>query len=80
MRRCERFVKIIMNDVDSEIAGTSFTEKGIHIGAVAIHKPAFCVDQIGNFFDLFFKESQRAGVGQHKAGDFFVDVRGHQRN
>ena len=67
MRRAERFVQIKMHNIEPHVARPRQAQNRIGIGAVIIYEPAGVMDDFGHFTDIFFEQSQRAGIRQHQS-------------
>ncbi len=55
-----------MHDVKAGIPGLDDTHKSIGIGSVVIQQTTGCVHQFCNGADVFVKQTQRIGIGQHQ--------------
>ena len=73
MWRGKSLVQIQVHDVDAEIAGASFADQRIHVGAIHVEQRAFGMQDVGDLVNLTFKHADRGRVGQHERRGFFID-------
>ena len=66
-----------MQHVDADVPHVNDAHHRIHVGPVTIYQTVFGMDDIGNFFYVFFKKSQCVRIGYHNAGGLFIHEAGH---
>ena len=69
MRRRECLVQIDVHHVETHITWTTSTQHGVQIGSVVVHQSTTSMNQLGNFRNLSFEESQRIRIGHHHGCD-----------
>ena len=70
--RRKSLVQVQMDDVGAELPRAGHSGQRVHVGPVQVDQPAPAVDNLGNLLNLFFKDTERVGVGNHQRGHFFV--------
>ena len=61
-------VQIQMHHVKSHVSGPHNAHDGVQVGSVVVAEPARLVHDLGDFQNIFVKQTHRVGVGQHKSG------------
>jgi len=78
VRGRECFVKIEVDDIKAHVAWSGYAKQGVHVGAVHVKEAAVFVDHVGYGNNLFFKQADGVGVGEHQCGnipvEFFLEV------
>src|SRR3990172_2558554 len=52
VRGGEGLMQVVVQHVETQVAGTDDAEQGVHVGAVAVHQPAGAVYQLDDCFDV----------------------------
>ena len=60
-----------MHNVHAQIAGPRHARQRVHVRAVHVQQRALGVQNLGNFRDAFFKNSQRRRIRNHQCRDVF---------
>ena len=68
----ERFVQVEVQHVHARVTEVDDAHDGVHVGAVAVDQAALAVNDVGHLADVFFKQPQGVGIGDHDAGGIFV--------
>ena len=67
--RRKGLVKIKVHAVKAQVAGLYYRQQRIHIRAVQVHQAARAMHAVDDLQNARLEEPQRAGHGQHHAGD-----------
>src|ERR1700742_1603975 len=67
-----RLVQVDKHDVYTEIAGASDVDERVHVRAIHIKHRTFSVEEFGCLGDIFFEDTQGAGVGDLQSGYVFA--------
>ena len=70
--RRKSLVQVQVDDVGAELPRAGHSGQRVHVGPVQIDQPAPAVNNFGNLLNLFFKDAERVGVGNHQRRHFFV--------
>ena len=57
-----------MNHVETQISELHSSEKGVHVGTVAVNQPSGLVNDAADLDDVGVKQAQGAGQGDHYPG------------
>ena len=63
-----------MDDVETHVTRPGLTHDRVQVRAVVVQKSAGFVDQTGDLGDVLVEDTERVRVGQHQAGDVFIDL------
>ena len=66
------FMKVQMQDVESQIPRTGPAQDGVHVGPVQVAQGAVFMDQIDDVLDTALKDAQGVRDGQHQHGRLAV--------
>ena len=72
--RAEGFVRVVVHDIDAEIARAGDAEDRVHVRAVEIEHRAGFVHQLGHVDDVGVEFADGVGVGHHHGGNFVVEM------
>ena len=65
----ECFVQIDMHDIHTEITRADFPDQSVKVRAIHVEISAGFMKKLGDFEDIFFKETACVGVGHHHTRD-----------
>jgi len=65
-------MQIEMHDVESQFGRFNDPQQSIHIGAIAVYQSTSLMHDADYFDDVFIKQSEGIGIGNHNSGQLFV--------
>ena len=69
-----------MDDIETHVPRTYFTENRIQVGAVVIQEPAGIVHELRDLFNTAFEDPERRRIRQHDARCLWPERRGQGVN
>jgi len=73
MRMGDAGFDVEVHHVKARIAHTHLAHDGVHVGAVVVQFRTGSMNHVGDLQDVFLKQPQRIGIGQHQSGDRTIE-------